>query len=221
MSWQATAWAAATRTGSPALKVVLLVLANYADDCGRCWPSQVRIAYESEVSERSVRRALKKLESLGLLSRLPRRNPAGEVVTTAYQLAMPAASLAGGVPAAKLAGGRNADQRPLRAASTGQALAGKPPVNRQRTTTSSERVWDAAADLEVELAGTTGVVRNRAALRRAILARYRQEGGPGPEVVAMLPRLEGGAQLNPDDVARGLALLPPALRAHVAARRSS
>jgi hypothetical protein len=40
MSWQATAWGQRQTTGSSGRKALLLVLANYADDQGICWPSQ-------------------------------------------------------------------------------------------------------------------------------------------------------------------------------------
>src|SRR5471032_3392113 len=48
---------------------VLLCLANYADDKGRCWPSQERIAQQTEQSVDTVQRRIKKLEELGLLAR--------------------------------------------------------------------------------------------------------------------------------------------------------
>ena len=41
MSWQATAWALRQKTGSSGCKLLLLTLANYADDTGCCWPGQV------------------------------------------------------------------------------------------------------------------------------------------------------------------------------------
>jgi hypothetical protein len=50
MSWQATAWAEKQVTGSPARKVLLLVLANYADEDGICWPSQETLAKGTEQS---------------------------------------------------------------------------------------------------------------------------------------------------------------------------
>jgi len=69
MSWQATAWALAQTTGSPSGKAVLLCLANYADADGCCYPSQKRIAKETEQSIDSVQRRIKTLEDLGLVVR--------------------------------------------------------------------------------------------------------------------------------------------------------
>lgn len=69
MSVHAISWALKTRTGSPATKAVLLALANYADERGCCWPTQVRIAEETELSVRTVMRALVDLEAHGLIDR--------------------------------------------------------------------------------------------------------------------------------------------------------
>lgn len=77
MSIQAVAWAIDQKTGSAAGKVVLICLANYADEDGACWPSQKTIAEETELSERSVREWLQKLEDAGLLTREPRRRDDG------------------------------------------------------------------------------------------------------------------------------------------------
>ncbi|WP_166647809.1 helix-turn-helix domain-containing protein [Aquamicrobium defluvii] len=77
MSIQAVAWAIDQKTGSAAGKVVLICLANYADEDGKCWPSQKTIAEETELSERSVREWLQKLEDAGLLTREPRRRDDG------------------------------------------------------------------------------------------------------------------------------------------------
>jgi hypothetical protein len=54
MSIQAVAWAISQKVGSPTGKVLLICLANYADEHGICWPSQSTIAKETELSERSA-----------------------------------------------------------------------------------------------------------------------------------------------------------------------
>lgn len=72
MSFQAMAWAATVRTGSPTEKLVLWALANVADDVGECFPSQQRIANDTELSKRSVLRAMKALEDKGLITRQAR-----------------------------------------------------------------------------------------------------------------------------------------------------
>lgn len=86
MSWQATAWAQKQRTGSPSAKVVLLVLANYANEDGICWPSQKTLAAATEQSEDSVQRRLRELEKLGLVKKQKRRRPHGKWPFTHYEL---------------------------------------------------------------------------------------------------------------------------------------
>ena len=52
--------------------LVLLCLADYADDGGRSWPSVSRIAERARCSERHVSRVLSELEESGWLTRTPR-----------------------------------------------------------------------------------------------------------------------------------------------------
>lgn len=86
MSIHAVAWAIKTRVGDPALKVLLISIANYADENNRAWPSQKRLAYDTEISERSIRRKLVELEELKLISIEARRHPSGEVATSVITL---------------------------------------------------------------------------------------------------------------------------------------
>jgi hypothetical protein len=75
VSWKATAWAIQQTTGSSSGKVLLLALANYADEYGLCWPSQETLARNTEQSVDTVQRQLKKLLVLGVLDRerMPKR----------------------------------------------------------------------------------------------------------------------------------------------------
>jgi DNA-binding transcriptional ArsR family regulator len=75
VSWQATAWAIRQATGSPSRKVILLALANYADQHGVCWPSQATLARGTEQSVDTVQRQLRKLQELGIIERerMPKR----------------------------------------------------------------------------------------------------------------------------------------------------
>lgn len=78
MSWQASAWAKEQRLGSPAAKSILLCLADYANpETAACWPSQERLAADAEVSERTAREWLQRLEDWGLISRERRTKPNG------------------------------------------------------------------------------------------------------------------------------------------------
>src|SRR6266567_4637367 len=75
MSWQATAWSMRQTTGSAGRKLLLLALANYADENGVCWPSQETLARDTEQSLDTVQRQLAALEKLKLLARvrMPKR----------------------------------------------------------------------------------------------------------------------------------------------------
>jgi hypothetical protein len=88
MTWQATAWALKQRTGSPSAKVVILVLANYANEFGICWPSQKTLAFGTEQSEDSVQRRLRDLEKLGLIRKRKRKRKDGMWPITEYELLM-------------------------------------------------------------------------------------------------------------------------------------
>ena len=77
MSIQAVSWAIKQKTGSPTAKVLLICLANYADEDGLCWPSQATIANETELSERAAREWLKTLEENGFIERTRRHRADG------------------------------------------------------------------------------------------------------------------------------------------------
>lgn len=49
------------------VKIVLLKLADNSNDNGKCWPSMARIAHETELSERSVIRAIDDLKEANLI----------------------------------------------------------------------------------------------------------------------------------------------------------
>lgn len=88
MSVQAISWAVAQRCGNPSGKMVLYVLANYANSAGECWPSTESIANESELSIRSVLTWLQKLADLGLISIERRKTSTGTQLTNKYRLHM-------------------------------------------------------------------------------------------------------------------------------------
>jgi len=69
VSWEATNWARTVETGSPARKVLLLLLADLADESHSCYPGQERLAADSEQSVKSVSRHLAVLEEMGVIRR--------------------------------------------------------------------------------------------------------------------------------------------------------
>ncbi len=88
MSWQATVWALKTRVGDPTLKILLLAIANYADADGSCFPRNETLAFDSEVSKRTIQRSLEKLVNLGLIKITQRFDKNGRQTTAQFDLIM-------------------------------------------------------------------------------------------------------------------------------------
>ena len=87
MSNRALNWAFEQTTGSSTIKLVLLKLADQANDDGRCWPSLRWIVKHTELSERAIRDSIRRLEKLGLLFTVHRRDETGSInLTNIYQL---------------------------------------------------------------------------------------------------------------------------------------
>ena len=84
MSHQATNWAAELRGIPPMAKLVLLRLADRADESGICYPSQRRLAAECGITERTVRNAIADLICRGLVIIHTPSTPRGD--TTRYLL---------------------------------------------------------------------------------------------------------------------------------------
>lgn len=77
MSVQAITWALRIETGSSTHKLVLIALANYANQDGQCWHSQSTIAKDTELSRASIGRSLDFLEKEGVLTRERRQRADG------------------------------------------------------------------------------------------------------------------------------------------------
>lgn len=77
MSVQAIAQALKIRGVSPSEKLVLMVLANYADEHNRSFPSHRRLSDETGLSERTILSVMKALEARDLLVRQERKRPDG------------------------------------------------------------------------------------------------------------------------------------------------
>ncbi len=78
MSHQATAWVSEIRVGDPTLKSLLYAIAHRVDRVTwSCWPSLDCLAYDTEVSKRTIQRRLDELEALGFIRIEKRRRPDG------------------------------------------------------------------------------------------------------------------------------------------------
>lgn len=93
MSFQATAWACKVKTGSPAAKAVLMMIANYmaphedeADGFLSGYPGQDIIAEEAEMSLRSARDHIRGLVERGLLQKKMRFRHGGVRTSDWYRI---------------------------------------------------------------------------------------------------------------------------------------
>jgi hypothetical protein len=85
-----TAWALAIEHELTATeRAVLLALADHANQDGQCFPSQQRLAKFTGAGERSVRRALKRLEEVDLITRSPRFDSRGHRSSDLIELLYP------------------------------------------------------------------------------------------------------------------------------------
>jgi hypothetical protein len=82
MTW---AWSKAL---SPTSKLVLMALADIADDLGVCWPSHPTLAAKCSLSDRTLRRILSLLQAQKLIFIEPRFNTNGSRTSNRYRLAV-------------------------------------------------------------------------------------------------------------------------------------
>lgn len=69
MSVDALRWAFNVPVGHPTRKLILIALADYADEDNHCWPSQKKLASRAECSVDTIQRHLAALEVDGLIER--------------------------------------------------------------------------------------------------------------------------------------------------------
>lgn len=67
MSFTAMAWASKQKVKSSSQKLVLLMLANYADDQDKCWPSKQTLAEMCCMSKSGICKIITQLETAGFL----------------------------------------------------------------------------------------------------------------------------------------------------------
>jgi hypothetical protein len=99
MSMELMVKAMKAKVGNPLRKLVLLKLADNANDQGECWPSYNYIAEQCEMSRRSVMDHVKKLEKSGFLRREYRKGVKGNS-SNVFHLNFDEKSGLGGEPAA-------------------------------------------------------------------------------------------------------------------------
>jgi hypothetical protein len=100
MSWDAIAWAAGQKAGGSTDKLILIILANFADENGVSFPSHRTIAEKAECGLSTVERSLKRLETCGLISITPRFDKSYEgsnrQTSNSYALTMGVFNMRGG-----------------------------------------------------------------------------------------------------------------------------
>lgn len=83
------------RVGSMAKKLILIKLADNANDDGLCWPSYATIARHCECDKRTVMRHIKDMVDMGVLTRKHRITNSGNT-SNYFQLTIPLADLTRG-----------------------------------------------------------------------------------------------------------------------------
>ncbi|HEF0022009.1 TPA: helix-turn-helix domain-containing protein [Citrobacter amalonaticus] len=86
MSMSLMVQAMKARVGNPLRKLVLIKLADNASDSGECWPAIATIAFECEISERSVQNHIKQLVLDGFVRVEERRGTNGVNRSNIYHL---------------------------------------------------------------------------------------------------------------------------------------
>jgi hypothetical protein len=86
MSVKASFWAIEQRPRSRDHKLVLMLLADWADENGLAWPQQTTIAEKAMCSVRHVRDIVRELRLDGYLKTIPKYRPDGRRGANRYKL---------------------------------------------------------------------------------------------------------------------------------------
>lgn len=86
MSVHALSWAFKQPIENAGAKFVLVALANFADESGHCFPSQTRLARETGLGVRTVRRHIQWLEDNGWIEKARRRRNDGSWSSDSFML---------------------------------------------------------------------------------------------------------------------------------------
>lgn len=99
MSFDAMSWAVKQKCKTPTSKLILLLIANYADENNSAYPSKDHLSQMANCDERTIRRSLKSLQDQGLLQVEQRYNADGRQTSNRYFLALDKVSIS--APAVK------------------------------------------------------------------------------------------------------------------------
>jgi hypothetical protein len=91
MSWKALDWATDINVGSPTMRLILILLANKADEQFSCYPSVRTLTAESCAARSTVLHALNRLEHEGLITRVAQYHESGAQRSSRYFLNHPEA----------------------------------------------------------------------------------------------------------------------------------
>ncbi len=86
MSWDALKIAAQSRCRTPTAKLVLIMLANYADDNYSSYPSNSKLSDLCGCDERTIKRAIKTLVEDGLVRVTPRFSKDGKQTSNSFTI---------------------------------------------------------------------------------------------------------------------------------------
>ena len=167
MSVHAVSWAFRQKVGDAGAKLVLIKLADQANDRGECFPSQRTLAEECEMSRRTVQRKLELLYELGLVSAEQRTRSTGGSTSLLYtvgpvrQIDAPP-GVTGDVPPAPLVSHHEPPDEPSSPADAGEGAAVAPPAR--------DDLWD----LLEEKFGRVAAKTNAHARRNKAVADLRR-----------------------------------------------
>lgn len=92
MSWKALDWSITIEVSTPIERLVLMLLANRANEKLVCYPSIRKLVSESGAARSTVLKALRKLEDAGLIARVAQYHESGARRSNRYLLKHPDAS---------------------------------------------------------------------------------------------------------------------------------
>ena len=89
MSWKALDWATDINVGSPTMRLILILLANKADEQFSCYPSVRTLMAESCAARSTVLKTLNRLEDEGFITRVAQYHESGAQRSSRYFLNHP------------------------------------------------------------------------------------------------------------------------------------